>query len=79
MRYVARCTEGLRHCRHLRLLNEFSLFHPLEEYAGPAILTVSALCFFFLSVQMFSSEFVRLPLVERDFSTVFRILEYASI
>jgi hypothetical protein len=58
----------------------FSPFRPLEEYAGPSILTVGALCFFFfLSVKIFSSEFVCFPFVERDICSVTRILEYVSI
>jgi hypothetical protein len=48
------------------------LFRPLEDYVGPSILTVVALCSVaFLGCMLkFSSEFVCLPFVERDISTI---------
>jgi hypothetical protein len=44
------------------------LFRPLEEYVGPSILTVGALCFVVLLGCMltFSLESVCLPFVKRD-------------
>jgi hypothetical protein len=50
----------------------FGLFRPLDEYVGPAILNVGALCFvFFLGCMLkFTLEFVCLPFVERDISCI---------
>jgi hypothetical protein len=54
------------------------LFRPLEVYAGPSILTVGALCFFFSVGWMlgFSSESAYLPFVACAISIVIWILEF---
>jgi hypothetical protein len=51
---------------------------PLEEYVGPSILTVNALCFIFLFGCMlkFSVEFLCVKFIERGISTVIWILEF---
>jgi hypothetical protein len=56
----------------------FGLFCPLEEYGGPSILAVGALCFVVLlgCMLIFSLEFIYLPFVERDISTLIWILEF---
>jgi hypothetical protein len=53
------------------------LFRPLEQYAGPSILTVGVLCFvFFLGwILKCSSETACLSFAERDIFTVIWILE----
>jgi hypothetical protein len=55
-----------------------SLFLPFEEYVGPTVLTVGVLYFVFLLSCMltFSLEFVCLPFVEHDLSTVIGMLEF---
>jgi hypothetical protein len=54
------------------------LFHPLEEYVGPSIITVGILCFVVLLGGMltFSFEFVGLTFAERGVFTVMWILEF---
>jgi hypothetical protein len=53
------------------------LFRPFEECAGPSILTMGTLCFFFLLGCMleFSSESGCLPFVAGDISNMIWILE----
>jgi hypothetical protein len=59
------------------------LFRPLENDAGPCVLTVEVLCFvFFLRCILraqFSAESAFLPLVERDVSTVIWIIEFCYL
>jgi hypothetical protein len=54
------------------------LFRPLEEYAGPTILTVGSLRFIFFSRCMFelSSGSAYIPFLERDISIVNWILDF---
>jgi hypothetical protein len=56
----------------------FGIFCPLEEYVGPSILTVGALCFVVLvgHVYTFSLEFIYLPFVERGISNVIWIFKF---
>jgi hypothetical protein len=54
------------------------LFRPLAMYAAPSILTVGFLYFVLFLCCMFGfpSEFVSLPFVEHNISTVIWILEF---